>query len=73
MKNLDEKITRLIRPEIRSLKAYHVPDATGLVKLDAMENPYAWSEDVKQAWVKTLHDVAINRYPDPDARRLRSR
>ena len=66
-------VERLIRPEIRALKAYHVPDATGLIKLDAMENPYAWPEDVKQAWLQTLHDVAINRYPDPDARRLRER
>ena len=73
MKNFDEKIARLIRPEIRALRAYHVPDAAGLVKLDAMENPYAWSEDVKQAWVETLHEVAINRYPDADARRLRER
>lgn len=73
MKNIQEKIASLIRPEIRALKAYHVPDAAGLVKLDAMENPYTWSEDVKQAWVKKLHDVAINRYPDPEARRLRQR
>ncbi len=72
MKNLDEKISRLIRPEIRALKAYHVPDSAGMVKLDAMENPYAWPEDVKQAWLATLHGVAINRYPDPDARRLRA-
>src|SRR5262249_38329174 len=28
------------RAEIRALKAYHVPDSSGLVKLDAMENPY---------------------------------
>ncbi|MEK7796769.1 MAG: histidinol-phosphate aminotransferase, partial [Pseudomonadota bacterium] len=37
--NFEEKIARLIRPEIRALKAYHVPDAAGMVKLDAMENP----------------------------------
>src|SRR5512135_1620412 len=73
MNSLSNKVAKLVRPEIRALKAYHVPDATGLIKLDAMENPYAWPEDVKQAWLKTLHDVAINRYPDPDARRLRER
>lgn len=71
--SIRKKVEALIRPEIRALKAYHVPDATGLVKLDAMENPYAWSEGVKRAWVETLRDVAINRYPDPDARRLRER
>ena len=30
----------LIRSDVRALAAYPVPDASGLVKLDAMENPY---------------------------------
>jgi len=71
--SIREKVEKWIRPEIRALKAYHVPDAAGLIKLDAMENPYTWPEAVKQAWLAKLHDVAINRYPDPDARRLRER
>jgi histidinol-phosphate aminotransferase len=48
-----------------------VPDAKGLIKLDAMENPYGWPEDMKRAWLDTLRDVAINRYPEPDAPQLR--
>jgi len=32
-------LTNIIRPEIASLSAYHVPDSAGFVKLDAMENP----------------------------------
>lgn len=71
MKNND-LITRLIRPEIRALKAYHVPDASGLIKLDAMENPYTWPEALKQEWLKLLCDVPINRYPDPAAQALRA-
>ena len=67
---LKNKVESLIRPEIRALKAYHVPDATGLIKLDAMENPYSWPEAVKREWLDTLQQVALNRYPDPDARRL---
>ncbi len=67
------KIEQLIRPEIRALKAYHVPDSAGLVKLDAMENPYAWPEALKAEWLKVLHDVPINRYPDPAANALRTR
>ncbi|HJY76448.1 MAG TPA: histidinol-phosphate aminotransferase, partial [Burkholderiales bacterium] len=31
---------KLIRPEILALSAYHVAEADGMVKLDAMENPY---------------------------------
>ncbi len=71
--NIENKVRELVRPEIRALKAYHVPDASGLVKLDAMENPYLWPEDVRREWMKVLQDVALNRYPDPDARRLRER
>ncbi|GAB4507615.1 MAG: histidinol-phosphate transaminase [Sulfuricaulis sp.] len=55
------------------MKAYHVPDATGLIKLDAMENPYSWPEAVRREWLDTLQQVALNRYPDPDARHLRER
>lgn len=58
-------IDSLIRPEIRALNAYHVPEAAGLIKLDAMENPYVWSEDLRSEWLAVLHDQAINRYPDP--------
>lgn len=71
MKNND-LITSLIRPEVRELKAYHVPDASGFIKLDAMENPYTWPEALKQEWLKLLHDVSINRYPDPAAQVLRA-
>ena len=71
--NFEEKIARLIRPEIRALTAYHVPDAAGMVKLDAMENPYGWSTKLKAEWCEALKSVALNRYPDSEARALRSR
>jgi len=61
-----------VRPEIRRLSAYHVPDASGLVKLDAMENPYHWPEDMLDAWLAELRQVALNRYPDPAARELQA-
>jgi len=67
-----KKIEQLVRPEIRALKAYHVPDARGLIKLDAMENPYAWPAALKQEWLEVLRDVPINRYPDPSAQALRT-
>ena len=60
-----------LRSEIRELSAYSVPDSDGLIKLDAMENPYPWPQDMKQAWLQELLDVAINRYPDPDASGLK--
>jgi len=57
----------LIRPAIQSLRAYHVPDATGYIKLDAMENPYAWPSELTKQWQALLADAAVNRYPDPQA------
>jgi histidinol-phosphate aminotransferase len=33
-------IERIIRDDVRAMGAYHVADSHGLVKLDAMENPY---------------------------------
>lgn len=58
---------QLIRPEILALSAYHVADASGLVKLDAMENPYRLPEALRGELGALLGDAAINRYPDPQA------
>jgi len=69
----NNRISRLIRPEIRALKAYHVPDASGLIKLDAMENPYVLPEALKDEWLKRLRETPINRYPDPSAGTLRAK
>ncbi len=64
-------IERLVRPEILALTAYHVPDPAGLIKLDAMENPYGLPEGLRQAWLEELAVVDVNRYPDPQGKRLR--
>lgn len=58
-------ITNIIRDDVRSLAAYHVPDAAGLVKLDAMENPYTLPEPLQQELGRRLAAVALNRYPVP--------
>lgn len=60
----------LFRPQVLALSAYHVANAQGFIKLDAMENPYTWSEELKQNWLSRLKDAAINRYPDPQASQL---
>lgn len=66
-------VQRLINPVIQSLQAYHVPPADGLLKLDAMENPYHWPEDLTQQWLAELETVEINRYPDPSAVALKQK
>ncbi|MDR2877782.1 MAG: histidinol-phosphate transaminase [Chromatiales bacterium] len=61
----DDRIADWVRPQIRALRAYHVQLAAGLIKLDAMENPYAWPPEVVDEWSATLREVSLNRYPDP--------
>ncbi len=63
---------RLLRPEIRGLTSYHVADASGFIKLDAMENPYAWPGELTESWLERLRGVEINRYPDPSCRELKA-
>ena len=55
------------------MRAYHVPAAGNMIKLDAMENPYTWPEDLKTEWHAALDAIAINRYPDPGASKLKER
>ena len=62
---------KLVRPEILALKAYHVAPAEGMVKLDAMENPYPLPEKIRRELADVLSRVDLNRYPDPSAPRLR--
>lgn len=60
----------LIRDDVRNLSAYHVQDARGFIKLDAMENPYNLPSEVKDAWIEKLQSVSFNRYPDPKAEQI---
>ena len=73
MSGIEELVDRWVRDEIRALSAYHVQPADGLIKLDAMENPYTWPADLRDAWVELLRGTNVNRYPDPSARALSER
>ncbi|MGB5707535.1 MAG: aminotransferase class I/II-fold pyridoxal phosphate-dependent enzyme, partial [Arenicellales bacterium] len=68
-----KSVDRWVSPAIRALSAYHVPPAEGLVKLDAMENPYTLPEELREAWLQRLGQVDINRYPDAGAQQLKTR
>ena len=71
-RDIADAIEHWVRPEIRALSAYHVPDPGDCIKLDAMENPYRWPDELVSAWLERLRSVSINRYPDPAARRLQT-
>ena len=61
----------LVRPEILALKAYPVPSSEGMVKLDAMENPYTLPDELRKELGRSLAGLELNRYPAPSPQRLR--
>ncbi|GGY92072.1 histidinol-phosphate transaminase [Pseudoduganella plicata] len=61
--SLESLISNTIRSDVRAIKSYHVPDASGFVKLDAMENPYELPAALRQELGERLAAVALNRYP----------
>ncbi len=63
---------QIIRGEIRTLKPYHVPSSTGLIKLDAMENPYTFPESLREGLAARLSAAPFNRYPDADGAELKA-
>ena len=64
-------IDRVVHKEIRALNAYCVQPFDGRVKLDAMERPYGLPDDLQEKLLKRLQSVAVNRYPDPQAGKLK--
>ncbi|MES1983120.1 MAG: histidinol-phosphate transaminase [Pseudomonadota bacterium] len=63
----------LLRQEVLALHAYHVPSSRGMVKLDAMENPYPLPPQLRDELARLVADAAINRYPDAGAQRLKEK
>ena len=56
-------VSARIRSDVQAMHAYVVQPATGMVKLDAMENPYTLSPTLQAALGARLGAVAVNRYP----------
>ncbi len=54
---------RFIRQDIQSMHAYAIQHSVGMVKLDAMENPFPLSPELQHQLGARLGAVAINRYP----------
>lgn len=60
-------VQQTVRADVQQTHAYVVADATGLLKLDAMENPHPLPEALKQGLAQRLAEVALNRYPSPES------
>jgi histidinol-phosphate aminotransferase len=57
-------VAAVVRPELRALSAYAVAKAEGMIKLDAMENPYALPAGIRARLSEALARIPVNRYPD---------
>ena len=63
MSSLAQRIQHTIRQDVSSMHAYAIQDSHGLIKLDAMENPFRLSDALQRELGARLGRVAINRYP----------
>ncbi len=63
MANLQNMILSHIRRDVQSMHAYAIQDSAGMVKLDAMENPYTLPAALQAQLGERLGKLAINRYP----------
>ncbi len=65
-------VAAVLRPEIRALSAYAVAHAEGMIKLDAMENPFPLPAAIRAKIAAVVADVPVNRYPDGGARGVKA-
>ena len=63
MTPLNERIARTIRQDVQSAAGYAIQPSEGMVKLDAMENPFSLSAELQRELGERLGRAALNRYP----------
>lgn len=64
MPPLQNLLKQRIRDDVLGMHSYAIQDATGLIKLDAMENPYTLPVALQQQLGQRLGSLSLNRYPD---------
>ena len=69
---LNAQLQSRIRQDVQSMHAYAVQNSTGMVKLDAMENPHRLPADLQERLGQRLGALALNRYPDGRVNDLRA-
>ncbi len=60
-------IKKLVKKEVSGLQAYNAKELPCRIKLDANESPYGFS-----AALKAVGGLKTNRYPDPEAKKLKA-
>jgi histidinol-phosphate aminotransferase len=67
---LSDRIQYTVRQDVASMHAYAIQPSAGLIKLDAMENPFPLPPALQAELGARLGRVAINRYPAACGERL---
>jgi histidinol-phosphate aminotransferase len=73
MSFIDTLIANTIRADVRAVASYNVADASGFIKLDAMENPYELPPELRAELGRRLADAVLNRYPVPSYQSLKGK
>ena len=68
---LDSNLKKLIRQDVQSMHAYAIQNSSGMIKLDAMENPHRLPSALQAQLGQRLGALALNRYPDGRVNDLR--
>jgi histidinol-phosphate aminotransferase len=50
MSEVSPQLLKRIRQDVQSMHAYAVQDSTGMLKLDAMENPHRLPPELQASW-----------------------
>ena len=61
--SLKQRIQATLRQDVQGMHAYAIQPSAGLIKLDAMENPFRLPPALQHELGERLGRVAINRYP----------
>jgi histidinol-phosphate aminotransferase len=69
--SVNPSLMQRIRQDVQSMHAYAIQDSAGMVKLDAMENPFSLPADLQKALGERLGALALNRYPGERVNALR--
>jgi histidinol-phosphate aminotransferase len=65
-------LQQVFRQDVQAMHAYAIQDCTGMVKLDAMENPYQLPPALQAELGQRLGALAVNRYPGARIDQLRA-
>ena len=72
MSQLPERLRHLLRQDVQGLHAYAIQPSAGMVKLDAMENPFSLPGELQAQLGQRLGRLPLNRYPGERIHDLRA-